>query len=270
LAVSEGESYYFLHKSFHEYYVAKYIYNSLRSKEQNTYATASIDVVLQEVLPFEVVAFLKEMLDSKEVSPNEKGLIVGNLIQVYQSNKEDDLRSATLRQQASHYLAHLGTTRAIQFLEQNYTQEGNKWVQRGMMVGLALYCDKADILEQYITIIRENPEAASINLGYHLVYYGDQAQELGYYDQGCERCDGTIRSLFRHLKNERHKNSWILDILTLSTLLEKRGKGILVSHEQQYSFLRDFLEKDFPELGHTFQQEKTRLREILRGAGIWT
>ncbi|MBV9691550.1 MAG: NACHT domain-containing protein [Ktedonobacteraceae bacterium] len=270
LAVSEGESYYFLHKSFHEYYVAKYIYNRLRIKEHSADATTNIGLVLQEVLPFEIVGFLKELLDSREIPLNEKGLIVENLIRVYQNNMEDELRAATIRQQASHYLACLGTARAIQFLEQNYEREANKWVQRGMMVGLALYCDKPNVLEQYIKMVREDPEAASINLGYHLVYYGDQAQELGYYDQGGERCDGTIKSLFRRLGNEKHKNGWTLDLLTLSSLLEQRGMVILDSYKQQHSLLREFLAKDYQELDNTFQREKGHLRKILQGAIVWT
>jgi hypothetical protein len=269
LAVSEGEQYYFLHKSFHEYYVARYIYNRLHNREQHADTVVAIGSVLQEVLPFEVVSFLKEMLDSKEVSPNEKSLLVTNLISVYRSNGGNDLRSATIRQQASHYLARLGTPRAIQFLEQQYEQEPNKWVQRGMMVGLALYCDKAGVLEQYIKLLREDPEAASINIGYHLVYYGDQAQELGYDDQGGERCDGTVRALFRRLSSERYKNGWALDILTLSTLLEQRGRELLASHAQQLPLLREFLTRDHQKLGETFRQEKEHLEKILQGAPLW-
>jgi hypothetical protein len=108
------------------------------------------------------------MLEAKDVPPSEKDVIVDNLLKVYQNLKEDDLRSVTIRQHASHYLTLLKTKQAIQFLEKAWMQEPNKWIQRGMMVGLALYCERPDILEQYIQIIRDDNEAASINLGYHL------------------------------------------------------------------------------------------------------
>ena len=133
------------------------------------------------------------------------------------------------------------------------------------MVGLALYCERPDILEQYIQIIRDDNEAASINLGYHLVYYGDQIPEAGYYDQGGERCDGTIRAIFRHLRNERHRNSWVLDIATLATLLEQRGISILSSHNEDVPFLKEFLNKNHMEYSDIFQQEQKRLAKIVGG-----
>jgi transcriptional regulator with XRE-family HTH domain len=269
LAVSEADNYYFLHKTFHEYYVARYIFEHMRTRGHNTDTDTIISEILQEVLPFEVVTFLKEMLNSKEIVQNEKDLIVHNLIMVYQMHQGDDFRLVTIRQHASHYLTSLGTPKAIQFLEQTYNQEPNKWVQRGIMVGLALYCNKTNILEQYITMIRNDPEVASINLGYHLVYYGDQAQEYGYYDQRGERCDGTLRSLFRHLNNERHKNSWPLDLLTLSALLETRGIAILASHKQELPFLKEFLKQEHREQNSTFQQEKEHLEKIIQGADLW-
>jgi hypothetical protein len=80
-------------------------------------------------------------------------------------DRADKCKPSILLADASHYLTSLGTPRAIQFLEQTYNQEPNNWVQRGIMVGLALYCNKTDILEQYITMIRNDPEVASINLG---------------------------------------------------------------------------------------------------------
>lgn len=260
LAVSEGDRYYFLHKTFQEYYVAKYIYERMASREQSLDA---IGHVLQEFLPFEVATFLKQMLEAKDIRPAEKDVIVDNLLRVYQHYSGDDLQSLTVRQHASHYLALVRTRRAIQFLEQAWKQEPNKWVQRGIMVGLALYAEKADVLEQYIKIIQNDAEAASINLGYHLVYYGDQAPESGYYDQGGSRCDGTLRAIFRHLKNERHKNSWILDIVTLSMLLEQRGRSILSPYEEEIAFLEEFFKKDHREHSNLLQQEKERLAKTI-------
>ena len=269
LAVSEADSYYFLHKTFHEYYVAKYIFEYMCTRAQQSDVVAIISEILKEVLPFEVVTFLKDMLNAKEIAQNEKDAIIQNLIKVYQIHQGDDIPSVTIRQHASHYLTNLKTPHAIQFLEQIYYQEQNKWVQRGRMVGLALYCNKMDILEEYIKLIRNDPEVASINLGYHLVYYGDQAQECGYYDQKGERCDGTLRSLFRHIHNERYKNSWPLDVLTLADLLETRGTIILATHKQELPFLKKFLAQENWKQSNIFQQEKEHLEKILQGADLW-
>ncbi len=176
LGIAEGDNYYFLHKSFHEYYIAKHIFERLHDKGFHADTVTLIGQVLQEVLPFEVTTFLKEMLESKELTQNERNLIVNNLIEVYQQHKTNEVQSTMIREQASHYLARLGTLRATQFLEQSYEKEPDSLVQRGMMVSLALYCNRRDILERYIKIVRSDPKAAAINLGYHLVYYGDQAQ----------------------------------------------------------------------------------------------
>ena len=110
LAVSEGERYYFLHKTFQEYYVAKYIYERMASRRQHI---DTIGQVLQTFLPFEITTFLKQMLEAKDVPIAEKDVIVDNLLKVYQNFKEDDLRSVTIRQHASHYLALLKTKQAI-------------------------------------------------------------------------------------------------------------------------------------------------------------
>src|SRR6266567_1708836 len=68
-----------------------------------------------------------------------------------------------------------------------------------------------------------SPWRSAFNIGYHLVYYGDQALEDGYYDRGGQRCEGTPRSIFRRLKSERYRVGWALDLLTLQqSLREKR------------------------------------------------
>jgi hypothetical protein len=265
LSASEGETYSFLHKSFQEYYVARYIVDCMRSRDQHPDAIAAVENVLQEFLPWDVGTFLKGILVSEEISPHDKDLIVSMLIKVYQRNRKDDPRSVTIRQHASHYMTLVGTKQAVEFLEQACEREPNKWVQRGIMVGLALYCGRTDILERYINIIRHDAEAASINIGYYLVYYGDQAEELGYYDQGGEKCDGTIQAIFRRLKDESFRKGWVLDILTLSTLLEQRGMKILSPYKQQLPFLHEFLSREYQDLGDIFQQEKKRLEKILEG-----
>ena len=262
LIISREESYTFIHKSFHEYYVAKYIFECLRRKDQRVDLAAH---ALQAFLPFEIVTFLKEMLAAKTVSHRDRDSIVEMLIAAYQQSSASDGDSTNIRQHASYYLAFLGTQRAVSFLEQTYKLEANKWVQRGMMVGLALFCERADILERYITMIKTDPEAASINVGYHLVYYGDQLPEVGYYDQGGERCEGALASIFRRLKRERYKTEWVLDLVTLSSLLERRGFSILSSHEKDLHFLEDFLQKDNHTHSQLLYQEKQHLAEILQG-----
>jgi transcriptional regulator with XRE-family HTH domain len=263
--VKDGDSYRFFEKSFQDYYVAQYIFELMRSKE---HLVAPVALALQEFLSVEVVTFLKDMFSAKDFSRHDRALVVDILIKVYQQNIADDHHTATIRQNACSYLTFLGTQKAVQFLERVSEQEPNKWVQRGIMVGLVLFCDREDILEQYLDILHNDPEAASINIGYHLAYYGDQAPEEGYYDRGGNRCDGTVRAIFRHLRSERYRSGWAIDLFTLRMLLEQRGTVVLSANQQHLPFLGEFLNKDHRGQGRAFQQEKQLLQDILKGAAL--
>ncbi|HZS79076.1 MAG TPA: hypothetical protein VFA41_20870 [Ktedonobacteraceae bacterium] len=265
MITNEGDAYHFIHKSFHEYLVAKHIFEQMRHKEN---AKEEVAKVLQFFLPVEIVTFLKDMLNGKDFSRHEQALTVDTLIKVYQLHDRNDHRSATIRQNACSYLSYLGTQKASQFLEKTYRQEPNKWVQRGMMLGLALSCYRQDILEEYIEMLRNDPEAASINIGYHLAYYGDQAPSEGFRDRGGERCEATVRSIFRHLHSERYRNGWVLDLLTLRTLLEQRGVIAFSSNEQHLPFLAEFLNRNHLEQSNIFQEERQLLFTALKGVAL--
>ena len=269
LVVSEGENYTFLHQSFQEYYVARYVFDRMRFVSEQPGTLEAIEQVLQASLPFDVAIFLKEMLSATDISPYEKELVATNLIAVYQRNRAGNSVQITIRQQASHYLTSLGTPRAIAFLEQICNEEHNKWVQRGIMVGLALYCGRRDMLDRYILLLRNDPEMASINLGYHLIYYGDHAYNTDYHVAVIDRCERTVAALFRHLGDERYKNGWALDILTLTTLIEQVGMSLFTAQPWHMSFLAGFLSREHPEQCDIFQQEKERLKHLLEGETTW-
>ena len=215
----------------------------------------------------EIGIFFEAMLDTKACSSPDRDRVVEVLIAAYRQNTMADRRSAMTRENASHYLAFLGTPEAIAFLEEAYAAEPDRWVQRGMMVGLALLCERSAILDRYIDVLHNDPEAASINIGYHLVYYGDQAQEDGYHDRGGERCAGTLRSIFRRLKSDDYRSGWALDLLTLRTLLEQRGEAILNAHTHYRPFLAAFLHSDHREQqkNGVYTREARQLQDILEG-----
>jgi len=260
LGAAEGSNYAFLHKSFQEYYVASYVFRCMCERDLQT-----IEHVLQGSLPFDVATYLKKML--KECSLLEKATIATNLIAVYQRNRNQAQEPTTRRQQATYYLSNLRTEPAIRFLEQVCDEEPNKWVQRGIMLGLALYSGRAEMLERYIQIIRNDREAASINIRYHLIYYGDQVGDINSFDSSEQTIscpEKTVAALFRHLQNVRYKNGWALDVLTLSALLELQGLSILDTHFWYKPFLKAFLDQDHRD--QILLQEKGRLKQFLEGA----
>jgi len=256
---SHGDYYFFIHKSFQEYYVAKHI---LRSMQCSAESTAQ---ALQVSTPAEVATFLEAMLGSKHIPKHEEVLIVNNLIVAYQQNNGDDLRSLIIREHASYYLARIGAQNAVKFLERAIEEEPNKWVQRGMMVGLGIFCGREDVIERYIDMLYDDLEAASINIGYNLSYYGDLPLEEGYHDRKGGKCDCFVRAIFRHLKSEKHKAIWALDLHTLHTLLqdEQRGISILRANDEHIPFLMEFLSKDCKDCSRILNREKNLLQSYL-------
>ena len=123
------------------------------------------------------------------------------------------------------------------------------------------------MLERYIQIIRNDREAASINIRYHLIYYGDQVGDINSFDSSEQTIscpEKTVAALFRHLQNVRYKNGWALDVLTLSALLELQGLSILDTHSWYKPFLKAFLDQDHRD--QILLQEKGRLKQFLEGA----
>jgi transcriptional regulator with XRE-family HTH domain len=262
LGAAEESTYTFLHKSFQEYYAARYVFECMRRRGD----LEAVERVLRTSLPFDIATYLKKML--RESSPHEKSIIAANLISAYQQNQMQAQESTTIRQQATYYLSNLRIESAIRFLEGICQEEPNKWVQRGIILGLALYAGKAEMLEQYIQTIREDAQAATINTNYHLIYYGDQPGNLEALDapeQTIIHSEKTVAALFRHLQNERYRNGWALDLFTLSTLIELRGPPILSAHTWYLPFLKQFLETNHSDQGAALLQEKERLKNLIEG-----
>jgi energy-coupling factor transporter ATP-binding protein EcfA2 len=245
--------FYFSHKSFQEFYAAKYVFSVLKTNPQ------AVEQALSEHLPVEIASFLKEMLKSGELNQRDQKQIEKNLEQSYTNNLSS--KNSLLREQASYYLACLGNPQAVRFLEEIYPREPDKFVQRGILVGLAILCQRQDILNDYIHILHQDPQADSINLGYHLMYYGDSPFEADYFDWNHYKCDGTLRAIVRHLKDEKYRCGWALDLLTLRRLIETRDTRILA--EQDLMQVRTFLNQQQHNLHPSFKQEKDLIEALL-------
>ena len=266
-SASDGASYAFIHKSFQEYFIARYVLECMRGKSDSQ-VLETIEQALAASLPFDIATFLKKML--KECASYEKDLIVANLITVYQRNRKQEKQPTTIRQQASYFLTNLATEQAVCFLEEVYQEEPNKWVQRGIMVGLALYARRAGMLERYLRIVQQDREASAINIGYHLIYYGDYAGDLDSLDpfeQTITCSEKTVAALIHHLENERYRDGWALNLLTLTTLLELQGISILQTQTWYLPFLQAFLSGDDHQ-GEILLAEKERLQQLIEGASI--
>jgi len=253
--------YYFIHKSFQEYYVARRIFKSIILNEETA------GDALNEPIPVEISTFLKDMLISNEFSQSQRARATSVLIAAYNRYSGQDTPALCIRQNASYYLARIGTNTGIKFLENVIAKEPNKWVQRGIIMGLVIFCNQSERLEQYVKALQMDAEAASINVGYHLCYYGDQPFEEGYYDNGGARCDGTVRAIIRHLSSEKNRAAWSLDLFTLRSLLlhPNRGFSILDLDPSYCALLKTYVSNVTDQDSETLKSEKKLMLEYLEG-----
>jgi len=250
-----SDNYYFIHYSFQEYYTALCIFEKMKGDYEST------KEAIRRLIPFEIAKFLKDMLDNNS-SKNDKEIIMSNLQKVYQNCGGLEKLNLILRQHASYYLAFLKTEGATNFLLEEYNNEKNKWVQRSIMVGLANFCNRSDIMKKYIDMLRGNRETSKINLVYHLVYYGDLPLEKMFESKEVEvkDCSRTTSAMIRHLKNKKYKNSWVLDLFTLNNLTKFiSGKKSILDNDEHKKILEIFLQNK-----SNWQSNKLLAEEVKR------
>lgn len=251
---TSGETYHFTHRSFHEYFVARHVIRSIQADRER-----ALDA-LNQGLPVEIATFLKDMLQLATLEPARVEIITKNLTEVYKGALGKDSREALItREQAGYYLSRLKTDRVARFLEAAIRDEPDKWVRRGMIIGLVYKFQRCDVLEAYIENLYTDREADSINLGYHLEYYGDQPPDGDHKYNSYPRCDRTVRALMRHLETpEEHRIGWALDILTLRRFLCEAGRERSILSDENVQFLREFL-RSTPEGDRVFEVERRAL-----------
>jgi class 3 adenylate cyclase len=237
----------FMHLSFQEYFVARYIYDRLQR------GVDAVAEVFRASIPLPVGLFLLDMLDAARLPASRRERISSHLIAAAGRFQDADEASISIREHAAFYLAKLQTAKGRAFLERMYPLEANEVVKRSMMVGLGLFWKRDDVIEQYLHLLRQNPTAAEVNLGYHLVYFGDQPREEGFVDRG-QTCERTLRAIVRHLQDvDAYGSIWPLDLLTLNMFLERRGSDALSSDEVQ--IVRGFIERRAADVRPAFRRE---------------
>ncbi|MCD4751008.1 MAG: alpha/beta fold hydrolase [Thermoanaerobaculales bacterium] len=251
--------YYFLHKSFQEYFVARHILLSLRKGPDWLLASFS------ESIPVEVATYLKAMLDSALWTNSEKNSMTLHLVDLYGKSPQNTVRASATRQNSLYYLAKIGTREARDFVAEAIENESDGWVVRGGIIGLVLFCGESERIPQYLELLENREDFRSINLGYHLCYYGDQEFGDGYNDAGGAVCKGTVAAIIRHLRNPTYKNAWALDLFTLRCLFDRPER--IKYAEQEIDGFGEFVQEisspreNDPELTAA---ERERLRNLWR------
>jgi hypothetical protein len=263
--------YSFFYKALQEYFVADHIFFSLTQNVNETIKS------LNSVISAEIAAFLKDKIynSSLEKKNSNNGKIERNLKNAYQKWKmenSNDYKNILVREQACHFLSRLNNKRSKEFLEKIFLEEQDQYVKRGIYIGLILFCHQKNYVEEYVKILTtgdEAKEASSINVGYYLIYYGDQFFKNDFHDERGKKCDGTIQAIMRHLKSESHEPCWAIDLITLRTLLtdSKRDAHQIMKDRNLINELKAFLTKQSKNEEKIFQNERKNLLDCLRDNG---
>jgi hypothetical protein len=256
---TSGETYYFAHRSFQEYFVGRHVLHSMQAN-----CDRALDA-LNQPLPAEIALFLKDMLQMLTPEKDKVAIVTRNLTEVYQAAQASDAAAALItREQAGYYLSRLKTPRVEAFLEAAIRTERDKWVKRGLTIGLIYNFRRRDILEAYMQDLHSDSDADLINLRYHLEYYGDQPSDGDHRYRGYSRCDRTVGALLRHLSlPEDHRIGWPLDLLTIRRLLHEAGPERHVLADDNVQFLREFLHRSAEE-DALFEAERQALLEEMK------
>lgn len=223
----------FVHKSFQEYLIARWLYNTMSTSAETT------AVALRQYMSPEVDEFLKEYLSRTRRMPRLMSEIARNCIEALRANErtneaaeigaDEYARARLAREQLGYFLGNMNVLFASEFLREQLDREVDPWLRRGITIGLAIGGNER-YLHSYVDRLRAEREASEphvenqVNLGFHLSFCGDQPFEplTPERDQGLEVCVRTIRRMVYQLGTEVDRGSWRLNLYTLLDLWQHR------------------------------------------------
>lgn len=258
LVIDRNGHYFFNHNNFRYFYIAKYIFENLKSDEEKA------KQILEVSTPVETATFLRGMLKCPNISQEDADSITANLISVYEESEMDDVTHEIVREHSAYYLTCIGTESAITFVEDMYPHEPSSVVKRGILVGLATNAGKKEKLEHYIKIMSNDPYEQEINLSYNMAYYGDKPLIEIHECNDNYDFKHTLTAIFNHLNSESQKIHWVLDLFTLACIIRKRGTIISSINDENLQILERVLKQSYPELGEIFSEQQQELINILQ------
>jgi hypothetical protein len=184
----------------------------------------------------------------------------------------NDLRGETVRQHVGNLLTGIADTATVNFLADYIDGEQSEFVKRGIIVGLAFQRGRADLLRDYVERLRAGlttyDTAVSIQIGYTRIYHGDQDWTGRWEDDGSPEVSRTVDAQIDRLLSIRYRELneriWPLTLFTLRALLEGgRGWSTVEADLDRKEQLISFLRISQPDRGQAFEDERTRLLDLL-------
>ncbi|CAI7978064.1 MULTISPECIES: NACHT domain-containing NTPase [unclassified Parafrankia] len=228
LVRSEGDDYYrFVHKSFFEFFAARYIQSVLINDQV---ADDVLLAVLLSPLPDEMIDFTRQLLDRCAGIAIEARSVCRNLFHVLEvtATTAAGSHSAIMaRQQAANLLPLVlgGDQRSQDRLREIHANEPHPFVRRGIAVGFALHLDDGSLIDRLVSDFDDDPDSLIFHLGYNRIYYGDQeASNSGWRDDGTDPCDRLFLASLRQLRSSAYEQLWPMSLYTIRVLLADPGR----------------------------------------------
>ncbi|MBL7781951.1 MAG: trypsin-like peptidase domain-containing protein [Saprospiraceae bacterium] len=239
----------FTHKSFQEYFIARYIYNCIKEDYK------LLADVFKQFVSQEVEQFFKDFVHQVNANWRKLNDVSENCIKAFELNKENEeidnptlkSRKRLAREQLAYNMGHLKSKSVSNYLINHLKYETDEFVRRSIILGLAFGGQDKFLLE-YVDELRDfdnNRNQNEVNIGFQLTYFGDQPFDVFApdKDQKLSRCSGTVSKLINQFKNSKNnRGSWRLDLFTILYLSKYRPCSIKNFEEAFIENLEDFKE----------------------------
>jgi len=258
------EFYRFVHKSFYEFFVARYVLTYLNKRDQDCKTWVRIFGL---AFPNEISDFVRDMLRDSRGIPLTRALLEANLLAAYECGIGHGDSPLMTRQQAGHLSSIVISDSGLVKLHFILENEASALVRRAIAVGLALAGIDRNPIDHYVEEMRDpHSEARSVHMGYSRVYYGDQRLGVpGWEDDGTPACQRTFSAAVQQLANPQYMNMWSMSMATLEFLITDQGRDVkpLLRNVEIKNFLNHFVMISRPELGEVFEAQRRALAKAI-------
>ena len=259
------EFYRFVHKSFYEFFVARYVLTYLNQRDVNCETWLRIFGL---AFPNEISDFVRDMLRDSRIVPLRRAQFEANLLAAFECGIGQGNSPLMARQQAGHLASIVIGEDGLAKLHDILAGESSALVRRAIAVGLALAGIDKGPIDNFVEEMRDpHSEARSVHMGYSRVYYGDQRLGIpGWEDDGTPACERTFRAAVQQLTSTQYINMWSMSMATLELLITDARRDVqpLLRESDIEDFLNRFISTPRPELGMTFEKQRRGLARAIR------
>lgn len=224
---------YFVHKSFYEYFTAKFIFDLLSSPK------ASITTVVKahaNLFGPEVSELVKEHIKRIDNFRNKQHCFLNNCIkalEILDGCNEllelDEPKRRIAKQQIIYHMGLIKLNEAVVYLKKILEKETDLWIRRGIIIGLSFSGDETE-LNHYIERMKDELKSQQpwkeneVNIGFSLSFFGDQPYDnyAPEIDQNLPHCRNTVERLVYQLSTYIDRPSWRSNLYTLIYLYRYR------------------------------------------------